>query len=398
MLSNPTEKRGGESERPILSYLGPLSDGVVAAASKNKLGGVKFAFVIVVGIPTLVAVVYCLFIASPIYVSEAKFIVRTQAQEAPSSLGIALQRVGLAASSSDAFAVHEYINSRDAVRDLERRMNLREALSRSHDPIEAFPRGFEGQSREDLYKAFKRFVTVGYDSTNGISTLRVKAFSPQDAQRIADALLTGGEGLVNDLNVRASQNSIKDAQKSLVDAEMRLQSAQAELTAFRSSAEYIDPAKTANEGAQLIGSLMINLASVRAERAQVAEGAPESPQLSILDSRIRAFEREIEAEKAKLAGEADSLAPKIGVYENLVLNREIADRSLAAARSSLDEAETRARRQGLYLDRVVNPNLPDKAILPKRWWNIMLVFLTSLLVFSIGALVWAGLREHRQEQ
>lgn len=398
MLSSPTEKRGGESERPILSYLGPLSDGVVAAARKNKLGGVKLAFVIVVGIPTLVAVVYCLFIASPIYVSEAKFIVRTQAQDAPSSLGIALQRVGLAASSSDAFAVHEYINSRDAVRDLERRMNLREALSRSHDPIEAFPRGFEGQSREDLYKAFKRFVTVGYDSTNGISTLRVKAFAPQDAQRIADTLLIGGEGLVNDLNVRASQNSIKDAQETLADAEVRLQSAQAELTAFRSSAEYIDPAKTANEGAQLIGALMINLASVRAERAQVAEGAPESPQLSILDSRIRAFEREIEAEKAKLAGEADSLAPKIGAYENLVLNREIADRSLAAARSGLDEAELRARRQGLYLDRVVNPNLPDKAILPKRWWNVMLVFLTSLLVYSIGALVWAGLREHRQEQ
>ena len=398
MSSSPQEKRGGESGRPVLSYLGPLSEGVVARARKNRLGGVKIAFLIVVGIPTLIALVYCLFIASPMYVSEAKFIVRTQAQDAPSSLGIALQRVGLAASSSDAFAVHEYIDSRDAVRDLERRVNLREALSRSHDPVEAYPRGFEGQSREDLYKAFKRFVTVGYDSTNGISTLRVKAFSPQDAQRIADALLTGGEGLVNDLNVRASQNSIKDAQKSLLDAEMRLQSAQAKLTAFRSSAEYIDPAKTANEGAQLIGSLMINLASVRAERAQVAEGAPESPQLSILDGRIRAFEREIEAEKAKLAGEADSLAPKIGVYENLVLNREIADRSLAAARSSLDEAETRARRQGLYLDRVVNPNLPDKAILPKRWWNIMLVFLTRLLVFSIGALVWAGLREHRQEQ
>jgi len=35
---------------------------------------------------------------------------------------------------------------------------------------------------------------VGYDSTTGISTLRVEAFRPGDAHDIANALLDSGEG------------------------------------------------------------------------------------------------------------------------------------------------------------------------------------------------------------
>lgn len=65
------------------------------------------------------------------------------------------------------------------------------------DILSRYPRPWEGQSNEDFFSAVQRFITVGYDSTTGISTLRVEAFAARDAQRLNDAMLAGGEALVN---------------------------------------------------------------------------------------------------------------------------------------------------------------------------------------------------------
>ncbi|KAK0357633.1 hypothetical protein LTR94_038660, partial [Friedmanniomyces endolithicus] len=62
-----------------------------------------------------------------------------------------------------------------------------------------------------------------------------------------------------------------------------------------------------------------------------------------------------------MAGDASSLATKIGPFEELTLRREIADKQLAQATAALLSAEQEARRQKLYLERIVEPSLPDKA-------------------------------------
>jgi capsular polysaccharide transport system permease protein len=53
--------------------------------------------------------------------------------------------------------------------------------------------------------------------------------------------------------------------------------------------------------------------------------------------------------------------------EDLVLERQFADRQLAEATTALVEARQEARRQALYLERVVGPGLPDEATRPRRW-------------------------------
>ena len=98
-----------------------------------------------------------------------------------------------------------------------------------------------------------------------------------------------------------------------------------------------------------------------------------------------------------MAGAQGSLAPKISTYEDLVLNREFADKQLAAATAALTTAEQEARRQKLYLDRIVNPSLPDEAMEPRRWLSLLTVFASCLLIYGLLWLMWAGVREHRQD-
>lgn len=378
-----------------IQFLGPLTDRSTSPVSRGRrLTGAKLAFLLVVGIPTFLAAAYLLFVASPRYVSEARFIVRSPSEEQPSALGVALQGVGLSSASTNAFAIHEYLESRDAVNDLETRINLRALYGHpSIDPISRTPTLFAGASRESFYKGFNRYITVGYDSSTGISTLRVEAFSTRDARNVAVALLDSGETLINRLNQRAARDSVIEAERTLAEARLRLASAQAQLTTFRSQQRFIDPRATAEEGAKLMGELSVTLATLQAERAQLAVEAPESPQLVSLDGRIAAYRRQIEVEQGKLAGAQTSLAPQISVYETLTLEREFADRMVASASIALNSAQLDARRQQLYLDRIVNPNLPDKPTEPRRWLALLAVFTTLLLAYGVGWLIWAGLRE-----
>ena len=358
-----------------------------------------WAFIVMVVVPTLATAIYMLLVASPIYVSEARFVVRSRAHGQPSAFGTVLQSVGvdLSAPATDAYEVHEFMMSRDAMSDLVAHHQLRDVLARpGADFLARFPRPFESQTTENLYKSYKRFVTVGYDSTTGISTLRVAAFRPDDAHNIANALLDGGEQLVNQLNRRAMQDSIAQAVQQVGEAQQRATLAENALTAFRSREKLIDPTRASVAGSTLVDQLEAQIINLQAERNSLAALAPQSPELPALDQKIRAFEAQRDAERTRVAGESDSLAPMIGEYERLMLERDYAAKSLASADATLEDAQLDARRKQSYLERVVAPDTPDKAEQPRRAFTILMVLISSLIVYATVMLVVAGLREHRQ--
>lgn len=382
-----------------LTYIGAADEPrVVRPAKPSWRKRLPLGFLIVVGLPTLVGGIYYGLIASPRYISESHFVVRSASSSQPTGLGIALQGVGLSSGMNDAFAVHEYMTSRDSLKTLQSRFNLKAMLARpGADWFSRSPRPWEGQSEEALYKGFQRFLTVGYDATSGISTLRVEAFSARDAQTINAAMLDSGEALVNRLNERSAANAVRDARVSYEQARAEVAASQQALTTLRNSAQFIDPRAAVTESTEVISGLLVTIAQLRADRAQLAAEAPSSPQLPILDSRIAAYERQVAEARAKVTGTASSLAPKVGVYEDLVMRREIADKVMAQATAALLTAEQDARRQKLYLERIVAPSEPDKPTEPKRWLALLTVFASSLLVYAVGWLVWAGVREHRQD-
>lgn len=365
---------------------------------REKVRNLPWAFLLVVVLPTVLVAFYYFVLATPRYVSEAHFIVRETNSRQPTGLGLVLQSAGLSAAQGDAFAVHEYMTSRDALRELDRNGMVSRALSAPGvDFLSRQPNAWSGHTFEDLYKGFQRYLTVGYNSQTGISTVRVEAFTPQEAQKINDALLQGGEQLVNRLNERAGNDSVAQASRSVEEARTRLAASQANLSGFRNREQFIDPELSARESSALLGSLNTTLAGLRAERAQIASEAPASPQLPIIDSRIRAYEQQIATERGKITGDPNSLAPKIGAYEALVLERELAAQALSTANVSLDNARQEARRQTLYLERVVSPSLPDKATQPTRWRALLTVLLTCLVTYALGWLLVAGVREHKQD-
>jgi capsular polysaccharide transport system permease protein len=363
-------------------------------------------FALVVIAPTLLATLYYGLIAAPMYESEAQFVVREKSDASSGSSesgGGLLSSMGLGGGAggndtSHAIEVQQYMTSRDAVAELERDHNLRALLNRPEgDFISRFPRPFETPSFENLFWGFQRFVTVGLDDQKGISTVKVVAYRPEDAKALAEALLEGGEGLVNRMNARSLADTVGSTERELADAETQAAKAQATVTAFRNHERIVDPTLASQADVQLMTGLEQQIDALRAQRSGLAASAPQSPQLPVLDKNIAAFQAQIDAEHARSAGQANSLAPKLGEYERLLLDEDIAGKQLTAAEASLEHARLEAMRTQLYLERVVNPNAPDKSEQPERLRTIFTVFIASLVAYAALSLLVAGLREHRQD-
>src|ERR1700735_379227 len=98
-------------------------------------------FVAMVATPTVAAVIYYSLIASDVYVSESRFLVRNPQHQTPSGLvGQLLQSSGISHSQDDTYSVRDYILSRDALRELDEKLNLRKAYSNPDvDVLDRFP-------------------------------------------------------------------------------------------------------------------------------------------------------------------------------------------------------------------------------------------------------------------
>lgn len=336
-------------------------------------------------LPSVMALLYYGLIAADRYTSEAQFVVRSPSRTSIDQFASAIPTAtGTERASDEASAVHQFVRSRDAVDLLVREADLRAILSRPEsDPVWRFPGWFSKNLREKLFERYLDFVSIKQDSGTGISTLIVQSFRPEDSVRIAQVLLEGSEALINRLNERARRDTIRAAESEVETAKTRAFQRREELTAFRTRAGTIDPAKSSQNLLETIGKLSFEAAQVNAQLAEALRNSPQGPQIANLRNRIQSVEQQIGEEKRQIGGSAQALAPIIADYERLVLEREFADRALASALASLENARIESQRQQLYLERVVEPHAADYPSQPKRLLSIVIVVISSLSVYAI---------------
>ena len=353
-------------------------------------------------VPTLLAILYFGLIASDQYISESRFVVRSQKSHAPTPLlGNLLQGSAgfssLAGTQDDAHSINDYIMSRDALAELDRNLQVRKAFSlRGIDLLNHFPSPYDWweDSFEALFRFYPRRVSVELDSVSSVSVLMVSAFTAGDAQRINETLLKMSERLVNKLNDRARQDMIAYAAAEVREAELKARSAAVTLAAFRNKRAVIDPEKQTALHYQGISKLQEELIASKTLLTQLTTYTSGNPQIPVLRTRIESLQKEIANETARVAGGSGSLAYKASEYERLALEREFADKQLAVAMTALETARNEAQRQQLYLERIAQPNLPDVAIEPRRFRSTVIVLVLGLIIWGILSLLIASVREH----
>jgi len=247
---------------------------------------------------------------------------------------------------------------------------------------------------EALYTAYSRFVSVEVDSGSGVSTLDVKAYRPEDAQRIAQALLTFSEQLINALNERARHDALAVFQREVNATEQNIAEIQTQLTAYRIKEKMLDPKSASAGPIELLAQMNGQLANSKGQLAEIIKNSPNSPHIPLIRTRIASLEKLIADERTKIAGDNGSLATALTEYERLDVQRLLAEKTLASAFTSLEAARLEAQRQQLYLETIAQPNLADYPLYPRRFASFAIVVVTCLLAYGIAWLLVSGVREH----
>ena len=378
-------------------YQDPLSRWSISTVNvRRQLQRLNLLFVGTVIVPTAAAILYFGFLASDVYVSESKFVVRSPDKPASSGLGVFLKSAGFSNAGDEIFAAHEYVKSRDALRALNRNDAVENAYAAPG--ISVFDRfnalGLDG-SFEDLFNYDLKRVKLEYSTASSITTLQVRAYSPEVAQRINRRLLELSEGVVNRLNTRGRTDLIRAATDEVREAESTARQAALALAQFRNSQGIIDPERQATVQLQMISKLQDELIAARTQLQQLRSMAPENPQIPVLQVRVNELTREIAAQQGQVAGGRRSLSASAAQYQRLQLEREIADRRLTGAMNSLQEAQNEARRKQAYVERIAQPSLPDEAREPRRLRGILATFVLGLIAWGIATMLIAGIREHQ---
>lgn len=350
---------------------------------------------IVVGVPTFLAAIYFSLFASDIYVSEAKFAIKSS-KSSVSLTGVAAMFSGVdSGAGQDAVVVEDYIQSRDMLEILDQELDLYGNYSRGEiDPVARLQ---EAATREEFLDYMNKRIEVYRDETSNIISLKIQAFSSELAKQIALAIINHSEQLVNRLSSRMETDSLELARAEVEEAAQQVRDVSERLSQLRASTSSIDPAAESSAVMGLLSGLESKLAESRAELS-VKRGylREKSPEIQNLVNRVRALEEQLDTERSRLAGNGsgNTMNGLIQQYKPLMLEEELAREKYTAALAALESARIEAHRKKQYLVTYVSPTLPDEAVEPQRFMSILVVMLYAFLVYSVGGLIWAALKEH----
>ena len=399
-----TEARGVTVEpvRPDDAVVNVQIPELPRRSQKRRWGGLV-SFILCVILPTVIGGVYYFGYATDQYVATFKFMVRdistTASTSSASDALTAMVGVSGKSSPSENYMLVDYMTSRQAVQDLQAKIDIVGRYSRPF--IDSWSRLDSSAPLERIARYWKLMARVEYDTVQGNSSAEVRAFTPEDAFLIARTLLSLGEDLINEMAQRPQREAVRYAEEEVKRAEDRLKRILAELAIFRRESGVIDPlTNLVTSNAKVAADLRASIAMIQTEMAALRGQGLNSnaAQFQSLQIRLTATEdqlKEVEAQVSKTKQSGDtSIARIVARYEQLELERTFAQNLLTSTMQSLEQARAVASAKRLYVTAFVKPAEPQVSTYPSRAMSVLTVAGASLLLWTISLLLARSIGEH----
>lgn len=358
------------------------------------------SFCLCVCMPTLLAAVYYLAIASDQYAVEWHYTIQdANRPSAAAPTGISsLFGVSSGADTVQNYIVADYIVSKQAVLDLQKKIDLRSLYSKPS--IDYLSRVKESLPPQKFEHYWRRLTSASFDQVTGIAVAQVRAFSPEDAYLIAETLVQLSEDLLTRTSQRPLLEAVKYAESEVALAQERLQKVRRELTEYRNNAAVIDP--TSNvvlSNAAVASGLRQTIAQLQAELGSAVRGglSANSSTVEALKRRIAATQtqlREVEAQVAQPRDGSRPISEIVAKYEELEIERQFAQSVVMSTLQVLEQARVNAMEKRLFIVPYVKPEMPQVSTYPTRAINIGIVAGLSTLLWAVGLLLYRSISDH----
>lgn len=363
-------------------------------------GFTRLSFLLLVLVPVVLASLYFGLIARDRYAAETKFVIRSaEARGTPDILGfIGGGAVGI--TQSDSYVVIDYLHSRQFLDALAGQIDLRALFGPDRaDPWMRLP---PDATMEEMQEFLPRILDADFDPTSQIVTIQTQAFTPEEAQALANAALAATDQMMRALSETARRDSLHHAELELSRAETALRDQRLHLSAFREADQRIDPHSSAATQENLVARLQQERAQVLSEIDSLgAFLSPDSPRIRILQNRRDSLTDRIAEERLQIGSgrptgtpPEPSLNDAVTSYDALMIDLEFRERAYLSALASLEAARIEADRQQRYIAVFVRPGLPQSSLYPRALLTIGMIGAVCFLIWGITAMFVHILREH----
>lgn len=346
--------------------------------------------------PLSAAAIYLFTIAHDQYASYVGFAVRTEeTSSAIELLGGLTEFAG--SSSSDTDILYRFIKSREMILSVNAYLDLDRIYHNPDDPVFGLS---PNASYETIERYWNRMVKVYYDRNTGLMELKVNAFNPLDAQRVAQAIVNESTQLINELSSIARADTTRYARNELEASIDRLKNARKAMTQFRSRTQIVDPRIDTAGRMDLLNNLQAQLATALIDLDLLRLSShSKSSRIQQEERRVGVIRDRITEERQALGGATDqdheTYSKLVGDYEALAVDQEFAEKSYLTAQATYDSAVSEAQRQSRYLATYIPPTLAEDAEYPRRFLLCLLLSCGLFFSWAIAALVYYSIRDRR---
>lgn len=352
------------------------------------------SFALVLAVSALIVFYYAIW-ASPRYVSETQFVVKQAG-------GNELPFAGLAALGSvspsmrDALILQKYIESRAMAVALDEAVSLKAHYERSD--WDGFSRLGSDSTTEEYVTYYQDHITVLHDEISDVLYVEVQTFDSEYSLQVADALLRISEDFINDIGSKMAQEQMGYAQEEVERSYTVLRKQQSSLVDFQDKFQLYNPEQ---QGGALVGAINELESEIIRQQTELksllAFMRNDAPEVKAKRIRIKALEEQLNEEKARLTNEDQKSLNKINVdFQEIKLNTELASDLYKSSLAGLEQVRAEAYRKLKHLLVIEAPSLAEEDKYPRRLYSIFTWFVSLILIYLIGHLIWSIVKEHKE--
>ncbi|WP_430459491.1 lipopolysaccharide biosynthesis protein [Thalassolituus sp. LLYu03] len=351
----------------------------------------SFALVLVV---SFFLIVYFGLVATPRYASEAQFVVKQSEGNEVALAGLA-SLGSVSTSMRDALIIKEYIESRDMAVALDEAVGLKAHYQTSD--ADFFSRLSMDATTEEYVDYYNNHLVIHHDETSDIVYVEVQAFTPEYALLLSEKLLEISEVFINDLGDKIAKEQMRYAEEEVQRTHGIMKDQQNKLLQFQDKNKLYSPEQEGSALLEAINSLQAEVIKADARLKELtAVMRDDAPEVRAQRNLINSLNQQLKEEKTRLTSEGDNSLNKVNVdYQEIRLGAELVADLYKSSLASLESVRADAYRKLKHLLIVQHPSLAEEDKYPRRLYNIFTWFAVVLMIYLIGRLMLAIIKEHR---
>ena len=355
----------------------------------------KFGSFALVLLASILVVVYYTMLASPRYATTTQFVVKEAGSNEAALMGFAA--LGTTSSTMrDALIIKEYIESREMAESLDKVIDLKAHYQDSEwDTLSSLSKN---ATIEDYVEFYKKHIKVRHDELSDIVHIEVQAFNPEYSLLLGQTLLEQSEQFINALGDKMAREQLAYAQKEVERLYSNMKSQQQLLVHFQNNNELYNPEQQGSAMLAAIGNLQGQIITAQAKLkemlAVMRDDAAEVKSQRIL---IKSLQQQLSEEQGKLTSDDQKSLNQITAdFQEIKLNSELTTGLYQAALSGMEAVRADAYRKLKHLLIVQHPAQPETDQYPRRIYSIFTWFVSLVIIYLLGRLIWAIVKEHKE--